>query len=131
MKMFSCGFWPVRGLTATISWTCGRKLTHAFARVPDAKTGKLPAVGNTVNPQTAHYENTIGAAELRTLWMDPEFDAGHSAAYYLRVLEIPTPRWNTLLAAQSGVPAPKQAPVAVQQRGWSSPIWYSAHTEMK
>jgi hypothetical protein len=94
-------------------------------RALDAKTGKLPPVGNTVDLKTGAYTNTIGAAELKAVWTDPEFDPHHFSAYYLRVLEIPTPRWSTLLAIEHGLPIPKGRPAAEQQRGWSSPIWYT------
>lgn len=95
------------------------------ARKPDAATGKLPAVGDTVDLKTGHYTNSIGVAELRTVWADPDFKLDQAAAYYLRVLEIPTPRWSTLLAIQEGLPIPDGAPATIQERGWSSPIWYT------
>jgi hypothetical protein len=100
----------------------------AFAgrRVPDIKTGTVPAVGNTVDLKTATYENRIGSVELSTVWEDPQFDPTTSAAYYARVIEIPTPRWTTIRAAQAGVPLPKGLPATIQERGWSSPIWYTA-----
>jgi hypothetical protein len=91
----------------------------------DPKTGKLRAVGNTVDPKSGTYTNTIGAVQLETVWSDPEFDPKRYAAYYLRLLEIPTPRWSTLLAIQYGLPLPQGVPATEQQRGWSSPIWYS------
>jgi hypothetical protein len=94
-------------------------------RQRDSKTGKLASVGNTVDVSTGKYANTIGAVELMVLWTDPGFEPQHAAAYYLRVLEIPTPRWPTLLAAQYGLSPPKELPAAEQQRGWSSPIWYT------
>ena len=94
-------------------------------RVPDPKTGKVPPVGDTVDLRTAKYTNTIGAAELKAVWTDPEFEPERLAAYYLRVLEIPTPRWSTLLAVQNGLPIPKGVDAAEQQRAWSSPIWYT------
>lgn len=96
-------------------------------RQPDGKTGKLPAVGNTVNLKAGTYVNNIGAVELETLWKDPEFDPKRFAAYYLRVLEIPTPRWSTLVAAKNSLPLPMSVPATEQQRGWSSPIWYTPH----
>jgi len=101
-----------------VAWSGDRK--------PDVRTGKLPPVGNTVDLKTGKYTNTIGAAGLKTLWKDPQFDPHHCAAYYLRVLEIPTPRWSTLLAIQNGLPLPKGVPATEQQRGWSSPIWYQS-----
>ena len=86
--------------------------------------GKLPIVGNTVNTSTATYTNSIGAIQLQTIWRDSDFDPAISAFYYLRVLEIPTPRWTTYEALQLGVPFPKEMPPTIQERAWSSPIWY-------
>jgi len=65
-----------------------------------------------------------GAAELSVLWQDPDFDAAQPALYYLRVLEVPTPRWSTLLATQKGLPVPESVPSTIRERAWSSPIWY-------
>ena len=70
-------------------------------RKPDAKTGKVPAVGTTVDLKTATYTNTIGATDLIGTWTDPDFDANAEATYYSRVLEIPTPRWTTYLASKA------------------------------
>jgi len=93
-------------------------------RKVDPATGKAPPVGNTVDLRKAAYRNTIGATELATVWHDPEFDAKAPAVYYLRVLEIPTPRWSTILAVKRKQPRPEGAPATIQERGWSSPIWY-------
>ena len=87
--------------------------------------GKLPSVGNTVDAETANFTNTIGASELATVWTDPDFDAEQSAFYYARVIEIPTPRWSTIEAFRFGVPIPEGAPVATQERAYTSPIWYT------
>jgi hypothetical protein len=87
--------------------------------------GKLPAVGNTVDAATASWTNTIGAAELGTVWSDPDFDPTQRAFYYVRVIEIPTPRWSTYDAMRFGVPIPDGAPVSTQERGYTSPIWYT------
>ncbi len=93
-------------------------------RSPDEKTGRIPPVKNTVDLKTAKYENSVGAAILRGRWQDPEFEAGVPAVYYARVLEIPTPRWPTLLAAAHGLPLPDGVPPTFQERAISSPIWY-------
>lgn len=94
-------------------------------RQRDSKTGKIGSVGNTVDLKTGRYTNDIGAAELETVWRDPEFNPHRLAAYYLRVLEIHTARWSTLLAIRNGLPLPKDVPATEQQRGWSSPVWYT------
>jgi hypothetical protein len=94
-------------------------------RAPDA-SGRLPAVGNSVNPATGSYTNSIGSAQLSTVWRDAEFDPDRPAFYYARVLEIPTPRHSLLDAIALGV-APEQTGTAptIQERAYSSPIWYT------
>jgi hypothetical protein len=82
----------------------------------------LPTVGDTVDRNADTYANSIGSAELRARGKDPNFDPHRHAAYYVRVLEIPTPRWSTLLAADTGLPLPSDVPATIQQRDWSSPI---------
>ncbi len=93
-------------------------------RTPGAD-GKLPPVGNTVDVENATWTNTIGAAELGTVWTDPTFDPGQRAFYYVRVLEIPTPRWTTYDAFRFDVPIPDGAPTSTQERAYTSPIWYT------
>ena len=87
--------------------------------------GALPAVGNTVDLETAEYTNTIGSAELRAVWTDPDFDPSQPAVYYVRVLEIPTPRWTLYDKVRFGAEMPDRVPLVHQERGFSSPIWYS------
>lgn len=87
--------------------------------------GKLPAIGSTVNVEDASYENIIGAAELSTIWTDPDFDPGQSAFYYVRVLEIPTPRWLLFDAKRFGADIPDNAELTAQERAYTSPIWYT------
>jgi hypothetical protein len=87
--------------------------------------GKLPAVGSTVVAENASFTNTIGAAELGTVWSDPDFNPEHRAFYYARVIEIPTPRWSTHDAYRFGIDIPEGAPVSTQERAYTSPIWYT------
>ncbi|ETN93968.1 DUF3604 domain-containing protein [Zhouia amylolytica] len=87
--------------------------------------GKAVPVGNTVNASEASYTNDIGAAELKTVWTDPDFNTGQYAFYYVRVIQIPTPRWSTYDAKRMGVEPRNDLPVSIQERAWSSPIWYN------
>ncbi|MGN3974319.1 DUF3604 domain-containing protein [Tsuneonella sp. SYSU-LHT278] len=98
---------------------------------PDRRTrtgGKVPAVGDTVDRARATYTNSIGARQLRTLWTDPEYRSGQNAFYYVRVLEIPTPRWILFDALRYGVKLPPEAmkDAVAQERAYSSPIWLTA-----
>ena len=94
------------------------------SRQPGAD-GKLPPVGYTVDVENANWTNTIGDPELITVWQDPDFDPEQRAFYYARILEIPTPRWPAYDAARLGVTAPAGARMMLQERGYTSPIWYS------
>jgi len=87
--------------------------------------GRLPPVGNTVDLATASYENSIGAAQLATVWADPDFDRRLPAFYYVRVLEIPTPRHQVYDAVALGMnPEDTGFATTIQERAFSSPIWY-------
>jgi hypothetical protein len=87
--------------------------------------GKLPPVGNTVNVAEATWTNTIGAPELIAVWKDPDFDPSLRAFYYLRVLEIPTPRWTAYEAKRFKLTLPKEVTMITQDRAYTSPIWYT------
>ena len=100
-----------------VSWVGDRSLD---------KNGKLPAIGSTVDIAAASYTNDIGAVSLQTIWKDPTFDASRSAVYYVRVLEIPTPRWTTYDAAALALAPLSEVPTSMQERAWSSPIWYQS-----
>jgi hypothetical protein len=89
------------------------------------KDGKVPPVGNTVNVKDASYSNAIGSPYLQAHWRDPSFDSKQRAFYYVRVIEIPTPRWTTYDAKFFGTKPPAAAPTAIQDRAYTSPIWYS------
>ncbi|MEN8722345.1 MAG: DUF3604 domain-containing protein [Alphaproteobacteria bacterium] len=89
--------------------------------------GTVPPVGNTVDVETARYTNTIGAAELATVWTDPDFDPAQKAFYYVRVIQIPTPRhslFDTIALKQKHIDV-DAGPASIQERAYSSPIWYT------
>lgn len=99
-----------------VAWSDGRE--------PDAN-GKLPPVGNTVDLSIPAWTNTIGAAELGTVWTDPDFDPAEQAFYYARVIEIPTPRWTAYDAVRLGAEILDGTAMIAQERAYTSPIWYS------
>jgi hypothetical protein len=103
----------------------------AGKRKPDPATGKVPPIGHTVNLATATYTNSIGAVELKTVWTDPEFDPSLDAFYYARVLEIPTPRWSTIQAVMLSRVPPDGVAATIQERAWTSPIWYTPSEEVR
>jgi len=94
-------------------------------RQRDAKTGMVPAVGSTVDVKNATWTNTIGAQELSAVWLDISFDPAQQAFYYVRVIEIPTPRWTAYDAKRFGVKMDSKIPMIVTNRAYTSPIWYS------
>ena len=99
-----------------VAWSGDRNLDGA---------GKLPPVGNTVNLEQASFENSIGDAQLMTVWSDPDFNSDLPAFYYVRVLEIPSPTWILYDKVKNDLEdLPKEAPLVQQERAWSSPIWY-------
>ena len=74
----------------------------------------------------ASYINSIGDPELAVVWTDPDFDKDELAFYYVRVLEIPTPRWTAYDAKYFGITdIPDDIPMVTQERAYTSPIWYS------
>lgn len=82
-------------------------------------------VGNTVDVDAANWTNTIGASELAVVWTDPEFDPSQDAFYYARVIEIPTPRWVLYDRVRLGAEIPEGAKLTLQERAYTSPIWYT------
>ena len=99
-----------------VAWSDDRKMDAA---------GKLPLVGNTVSVSDAAFSNSIGEPILFGYWKDPDFDASQRAFYYVRVLEIPTPRWTVHDAKFFGVELPEGVPTSIQERAYTSPIWYT------
>ena len=93
----------------------------------DPVTGKVPPVGSTVDFETLEYSNAIGAVQLSGMWTDPDFEAEKNAFYYVRVLEIPTPRWSMFDAKGLGIDYPPELKKTIQERAYTSPIWYDHH----
>jgi hypothetical protein len=97
-------------------------IVAADGRIVDSTTGTLAPVGNTVDSSNATYQNTIGGSSVTTFWSDPDFNPATEAFYYVRVLEIPTPRWSTFDAVKLGT-KPMQ-PESIQERAITSAVWY-------
>ncbi|WMI69045.1 DUF3604 domain-containing protein [Mangrovimonas sp. YM274] len=92
----------------------------------DGRTDGKQKVGNTVDLKTGKYTNSIGATELKVFWKDPDFNPSQSAFYYVRVLEIPTPRYSLYDAIELGIDVKEtNHPATIQERIYSSPIWYN------
>jgi hypothetical protein len=90
------------------------------------RNGGAKSVGNTVDIQDASYINSIGDPELAVTWVDPDFNGEELAFYYVRVLEIPTPRWTAYDANFFGMEdVPEEIPMVTQERAYTSPIWYT------
>jgi hypothetical protein len=85
--------------------------------------GRLTPVGDTVDLATATYSNSIGAPELKAVWRDPDYNPASRAFYYVRVLEIPTPRWTAFDAVRFKVTPPPGAKLKDQERAYGSPVW--------
>jgi hypothetical protein len=115
-----------------VAWSGNRKLTQAPVQnvLYAGNEMTLPPVGSTVDIKNATYKNTIGAVQLQAEWTDPDFDPSLHAFYYARVLEIPTPRWTTYDAKRLGVQPPSSVPATIQERAWTSPIWYTPTAEL-
>jgi hypothetical protein len=93
-------------------------------READPTTGQVPPVGRTVDLKNATWTNTIGAPVLTGFWEDPDFDPAEHAFYYVRVIEIPTPRWTAYDVKRFGVTMGDEVPMTVTNRAYTSPIWY-------
>ena len=87
--------------------------------------GKLTPVGDTVDVAHAAWTDTIGDPQLSAVWKDPDFDPAVRAFYYVRAIEIPTPRWTCYDAVRFGIKMAPEVPMKHQERAWSSPIWYT------
>ncbi|MCY3964949.1 MAG: DUF3604 domain-containing protein [Acidobacteria bacterium] len=92
--------------------------------IPSGDPLRCPDNGASVDLSDCSYSEDLGSAELSALWTDPDFDAAKHAVYYVRVLENPTCRWSTWDALRAGVEPNPDMPSTIQERAWSSPIWY-------
>ena len=118
----------VKGWTDSRSRTYEKVYNVAWGDAEQRKLdadGELPPVGNTVDVANATWSNTIGDPELITVWTDPDFDPEQRAFYYVRVLEIPTPRWVAYDAYRYDLDIPDHVPMVLQERAYTSPIWYT------
>jgi hypothetical protein len=100
-------------------------ITVSGDRKIDTNGRVTQSVGNTVDVEKASYDNSIGSPFLQAYWTDPDFNRDEPAFYYIRVLEIPTPRWTTIDAKIFGVERPEDVPASIQERAYTSPIWYN------
>jgi hypothetical protein len=94
----------------------------------DPQTHRCPDNGASVDPATCEVSRNRGGVELRTLWRDPTYDPSLRAFYYVRVLENPTCRWSTWDALRNGTPPNPNLPLFIQERAWTSPIWFAPRT---
>jgi hypothetical protein len=95
----------------------------------DPQTNRCPDNGARVDLNDCSTPANVGASELKTLWKDPDFTPGQEAFYYVRVLENPVCRWSTWDALRAGKKPRSDMSATIQERAWSSPIWYSASSK--
>ena len=107
------------------NWPAGVPMEIRYLQGDKPLCEYLRSHAETWPEKTASWTNTIGSAELGTVWTDPDFDPKQKAFYYARVIEIPTPRWSTYDAFRFGIEIPEGAPVSTQERAYTSPIWYT------
>ena len=91
----------------------------------DPNTGRCADNGASVDLTTCAFDEDVGAAQLSVNWQDPDFNAGQSAFYYVRVVMNPTCRWSTYDAIRLGRDPDPRVPATIRERAWTSPIWIS------
>lgn len=111
-----------------VAWSGDRKRE---AKGDGDGDNSLESVGDTVDRERATYDNSIGATQLASVWTDPDFDPSQPAFYYVRVLEIPTPRWVAYDRAQLGADVPEAADLVHQERAYTSPIWWRTDAQQQ
>lgn len=123
---------PLQRLQIIKGWSTGTETRERVYDVAcsggsavDPASHRCPDNGARVDLDTCAISTDVGAAELKAIWTDPAFDADQQAFYYVRVLENPTCRWSTWDALAAGVAAREDFPATIQERAWSSPIWYT------
>lgn len=121
---------PLARLQVIKGWTAdGAKQERVYdaacsdGSTPD-ETHRCPDNGARVDLSTCATTEGRGASELEAFWQDPDLDPGQRAFYYVRVLQNPTCRWSTWDAIRAGTPPNPGLPPTIQERAWSSPIWY-------
>jgi hypothetical protein len=85
--------------------------------------GTFEALLSTVDTSTATYDRNQGSDQLKALWIDQDYEPGQRAFYYVRVLEVPTPRHSLYDAVALQIESPDEYPESIQERAYSSPIW--------
>jgi hypothetical protein len=121
---------PLQRVQIVKGWVAGGEAHDAIYDVacsdglePDPQTHRCPDNGATVDLADCSISADVGAAELATVWSDPDFDPAQRAVYYVRVLENPVCRWSTWDALRAGVPPRADLPATIQERAYTSPIW--------
>ncbi len=106
-------------------WNLGIGFPQAVSETISVGACLFASVGSTVDVANATFTNTIGATELITVWKGPDFDPTQLAFYYVRVIEIPTPRWSAYDAKYYGTKPLPGTTMVVTERAFTSPIWYN------
>jgi len=125
--------YPLQRLQVVKVWTDADGTAHealydaacSGGALPDPETHRCADNGASVNISDCSTNDGTGVGEIKALWTDPDFDPARRSAYYVRVLENPSCRWSTWDAARNGTPPNPDMPVLIQERAWTSPVWYN------